>query len=143
MLPDSSLHSVFISVDTSALPREPVDVKLNAAQRKILESFQETTRLVRRLDRIADEEIGELLSSLPPAKRDRVLAAFSALYFSATTECCQCFGKSYRGVDKCGLCRGGRMNKDVSIVRLMKEVDSLRRECGKLHESGDVAVAPI
>tara|TARA_R100001086_G_scaffold134363_1_gene69896 strand:- start:440 stop:802 length:363 start_codon:yes stop_codon:yes gene_type:complete len=111
---------------------------------RILESDRETRAMVRRLRKVADDELAGLLEELSDDKRERVLDAFSAERHAATQECSNCLGKTYRGVASCGRCAGtGRESLSFAIIELMRQVDHLLRQRDKRQQAGDVAVAPI
>ena len=126
-------------MDTGAFKME------NPSERILLEGFRQTRDLVRRLNRVADETLHDLLSELPEEKQRLVLRAFAGVVYRATSECSYCLGKLDRGVRTCGLCQGtGRESKDVSLVRLQCRVDELERQAKNDGQSGDdVAVAPV
>jgi hypothetical protein len=117
---------------------------LDIGHRKILESDRETRAMLRRIRKVADDELRGLLEELSDDKRERVLDAFSAQFYAATQECSNCLGKTYRGVSSCGRCAGtGRESISFEIIELMRQVDHLLRQRDKRQQAGDVAVAPI
>ena len=134
-----------IGLDTWSFKMATLDSRADSViDRSLLEGFAETRDLIRRLDRVADETLHDLLSELPEEKQRLVLRAFAGVVYRATSECSYCLGKIDRGVRTCGLCQGsGREGKDISICRLMKRVDELERQLKQDHESGDAAVGPI
>jgi hypothetical protein len=134
-----------IGLDTGSFKMATLDSRADSViDRSLLEGFAETRDLVRRLQRVSETEIGELIKPLPPATQKKVIQAFASLFFWATDECAQCLGKKSRGVAECGVCQGsGREGKDISICRLMKRVDELERKAKEDGKSGDVVVAPV
>jgi recombinational DNA repair protein RecR len=100
--------------------------------------------MLRRIRKVADDELRGLLEELSDDKRERVLDAFSAQFYAASTECSNCLGKTYRGVGSCGQCGGtGRESLAFAVVELMRQVYHLERQRDKRQQAGDVAVAPI
>lgn len=108
----------------------------------LLRENTSTQRMIHSLKTLAGAEISELIQPLSAKRQEQLILIFAAQLYESTDECFACLGKLPE-VEFCEQCQGkGRVSKDHTIKRLMRELDALER---RLEKSilVDAVVAPV